>query len=75
MITNTSPTVTVTKSGDQWTIEFKVAVMTSKITFKIDEEFLENSSRSETPDKVVWCYSFLFPFTGETFYRGGLSST
>ena len=53
MVSNSSPTVEVSREGNQWTITFKVAVKTNKIVFTIGQEFIEASPISDKSQKVT----------------------
>merc|ERR1712243_218340 len=52
-ITASSPIVKISKEGDVWTINFKVAIKNNTIVFKIGEEFTENSPVNNSPQKSV----------------------
>ena len=52
---NTSPTVEITKNGNEFTLSFKTAIMSQALKFVIGEEFEEKAPFGGKMQKVRKC--------------------
>ena len=49
---NTSPSIEITKDGDEWTLSVKTAIMSQVVKFVIGKEFEEKAPLSGNVQKV-----------------------
>ena len=52
MMTSTSPSIEISKNGDEWTLSFKVAVISNTVKFKMGEDFEEKEPMTGNVHKV-----------------------
>ena len=53
MMLSTNPTVEISKDGEEWTIGFKVAIMSNTVKFQLGKEFTEKEPLSGDSNKVL----------------------
>ena len=53
MMLSTNPTVEISKDGEEWTISFKVAIMSNTVKFQLGKEFTEKEPLSGDTNKVL----------------------